>query len=91
MNLHGHFTVALCAPRAAASTLATKCGTNDEAREDRHHRRRSHRWHARGAVGEVGHPVILSSRHPEELKPLAEKLGPLATVGTPKRRLRKAK
>lgn len=30
----------------------------------------------------AGHPVMFSSRNPDELKPLAEKLGPLAKVGT---------
>src|SRR5215468_6967310 len=29
-----------------------------------------------------GHPVLFSSRHPEELKKLVEGLGPLARVGT---------
>jgi predicted dinucleotide-binding enzyme len=29
-----------------------------------------------------GHPVLFSSRHPEEIKPLADKLGPLAQAGT---------
>ena len=32
----------------------------------------------------AGHEVLLSSRHPDELKPLAQKLGPKARVGTPK-------
>ena len=32
----------------------------------------------------AGHEVLLSSRHPDELKPLAEKLGPRAHVGTPR-------
>jgi predicted dinucleotide-binding enzyme len=32
----------------------------------------------------AGHEVLLSSRHPEELKGLAEQLGPRARVGTPK-------
>jgi predicted dinucleotide-binding enzyme len=32
----------------------------------------------------AGHEVLLSSRHPNELKPLAEKLGAKARVGTPK-------
>lgn len=31
-----------------------------------------------------GHEVFLSSRHPEELKTLAESLGPKARVGTPR-------
>jgi 8-hydroxy-5-deazaflavin:NADPH oxidoreductase len=31
-----------------------------------------------------GHEVLLSSRHPEELKALAESLGPKARVGTPR-------
>jgi predicted dinucleotide-binding enzyme len=32
----------------------------------------------------AGHEVLLSSRHPDELKPLAKQLGPKARVGTPK-------
>lgn len=32
---------------------------------------------------QAGHPVMLSSRHPEALRPLAQELGPLASVGTP--------
>jgi predicted dinucleotide-binding enzyme len=32
----------------------------------------------------AGHEVLLSSRHPDELKPLAKQLGPRAHVGTPK-------
>jgi 8-hydroxy-5-deazaflavin:NADPH oxidoreductase len=32
----------------------------------------------------AGHEVLLSSRHPEELKALAESLGPKARVGTPR-------
>ena len=32
----------------------------------------------------AGHEVLLSSRHPDELRPLAKKLGPKARVGTPK-------
>lgn len=39
-----------------------------------------------GTLGELwvkaGHPVLLSSRHPEELKDLVAKLGPLAQAGT---------
>jgi predicted dinucleotide-binding enzyme len=31
----------------------------------------------------AGHPVMLSSRHPEELKGLVERLGPKARAGTP--------
>src|SRR5215469_13270876 len=31
----------------------------------------------------AGHEVMISSRHPDELKSLAEKLGPKAHVGTP--------
>jgi predicted dinucleotide-binding enzyme len=44
--------------------------------------------HIGGTLAELwvkaGHPVIISSRHPEELKPLAQKLGPLCTVATPR-------
>jgi predicted dinucleotide-binding enzyme len=32
----------------------------------------------------AGHEVLLSSRHPEALRPLAERLGPKARVGTPR-------
>src|SRR5438445_8332032 len=32
----------------------------------------------------AGHEVLLSSRHPDELKDLAKSLGPKARVGTPK-------
>ncbi|WP_420992733.1 NADPH-dependent F420 reductase [Cupriavidus sp. 30B13] len=39
-----------------------------------------------GTIGglwvQAGHPVLFSSRHPEELKPLTDKLGPLARAGT---------
>ena len=39
-----------------------------------------------GTVGtlwvKAGHPVLFSSRHPEELKPLVDGLGPLARAGT---------
>lgn len=41
-----------------------------------------------GALGELwvkaGHEVLLSSRHPERLRPLAERLGPKARAGTPR-------
>jgi predicted dinucleotide-binding enzyme len=32
----------------------------------------------------AGHEVLVSSRHPEELEPLAKELGPRAHVGTPR-------
>lgn len=32
---------------------------------------------------QAGHPVLFSSRHPEQLKTLVDGLGPLATAGTP--------
>ena len=32
----------------------------------------------------AGHEVLISSRHPEELRPLAQSLGPKAEVGTPR-------
>lgn len=39
-----------------------------------------------GTIGglwvKAGHPVLFSSRHPEELKGLTDKLGPLAKAGT---------
>ncbi|KMO39496.1 NADP oxidoreductase [Methylobacterium tarhaniae] len=39
-----------------------------------------------GTVGglwvKAGHPVMFASRHPEDLKPLVDKLGPLAKAGT---------
>jgi predicted dinucleotide-binding enzyme len=41
-----------------------------------------------GTMGEhwvkAGHEVLFSSRHPDTLKPLAERLGPKARVGTPR-------
>lgn len=41
-----------------------------------------------GTLGELwvraGHEVLLSSRHPERLEPLAERLGPSARAGTPR-------
>jgi predicted dinucleotide-binding enzyme len=41
-----------------------------------------------GTLGEhwvkAGHEVLLSSRHPETLAPLADRLGPRARVGTPR-------
>jgi len=33
---------------------------------------------------QAGHEVLLSSRHPQELEPLAQSLGPRAHVGTPR-------
>jgi hypothetical protein len=33
---------------------------------------------------QAGHEVLLSSRHPDELKPLAQLIGPKARVGTPR-------
>jgi hypothetical protein len=33
---------------------------------------------------QAGHEVLISSRHPDELKPLAQSLGPKAQVGTPR-------
>src|SRR5262249_48671575 len=33
---------------------------------------------------QAGHEVLISSRHPDQLKPLAEQLGPKARVGTPR-------
>ena len=42
--------------------------------------------HIGGTIGglwvKAGHPVLFSSRHPEELKPLVDSLGPLAKAGT---------
>src|SRR5262249_58399950 len=32
---------------------------------------------------DAGHTVMIASRHPEELEPLAEKLGPNASAGAP--------
>ncbi len=43
--------------------------------------------HIGGTIGELwvkaGHEVMFASRHPDELKPLLEKLGPKAKAGTP--------
>jgi len=44
--------------------------------------------HIGGALAKLwvaaGHEVLISSRHPDELKPLAKQLGPKARVGTPR-------
>ncbi len=44
--------------------------------------------HIGGALARLwvaaGHEVLISSRHPEELRPLAQSLGPKARVGTPR-------
>src|SRR5258708_30461636 len=44
--------------------------------------------HIGGALAKLwvaaGHEVLISSRHPEELRPLAQSLGPKASVGTPR-------
>jgi hypothetical protein len=36
-----------------------------------------------GHWAKAGHQLMISSRHPEQLKPLAERLGPRVSVGTP--------
>jgi hypothetical protein len=36
-----------------------------------------------GHWAKAGHELLISSRHPEELKPLAERLGPRVRAGTP--------
>jgi 8-hydroxy-5-deazaflavin:NADPH oxidoreductase len=42
--------------------------------------------HIGGTIGglwvKAGHPVLFSSRHPDELKPMVEAMGPLAKAGT---------
>src|SRR4051812_40888424 len=42
--------------------------------------------HIGGTIGELwvkaGHPVLFSSRHPEELKDLVSRVGPLARAGS---------
>lgn len=42
--------------------------------------------HIGGTIGglwvKAGHPVLFSSRHPDEIKPLIDRLGPLARAGT---------
>lgn len=44
--------------------------------------------HIGGALAKLwvaaGHEVLISSRHPDELRPLAKQLGPRARVGTPR-------
>lgn len=34
-------------------------------------------------LAKAGHELMISSRHPEQLKPLAERLGPSVRIGTP--------
>jgi predicted dinucleotide-binding enzyme len=82
MNLYTHFIVAIAILALATSTLAqTPEPTTKPAKIGM-----IGAGHIGGTLAELwvkaGHPVIISSRHPEELKPLAEKLGPLCTVGT---------
>jgi predicted dinucleotide-binding enzyme len=82
MNLYAHFSIALALLALATSTLAqTPEPTTKPANIGI-----IGAGHIGGTLAELwvkaGHPVIISSRHPEELKPLAEKLGPLCTVGT---------
>lgn len=82
MNLYAHFTVALGVLALATSALAqTSEPTTKPAKIGI-----IGAGHIGGTLAELwvmaGHPVIVSSRHPDELKPLAEKLGPLCTVGT---------
>jgi predicted dinucleotide-binding enzyme len=82
MNLYAHFSIALALLALATSTLAqTPEPTTKPAKIGI-----IGAGHIGGTLAELwvkaGHPVIISSRHPEELKPLAEKLGPLCTVGT---------
>jgi predicted dinucleotide-binding enzyme len=82
MNLYAHFIVALALLALATSTL----GQNSEPTTKPAKIGIIGAGHIGGTLAELwvkaGHPVIISSRHPEELKPLAEKLGPLCTVGT---------
>jgi predicted dinucleotide-binding enzyme len=82
MNLYAQFIVALAFLALATSTLAQ----NPEPTTKPAKIGIIGAGHIGGTLAELwvraGHPVIISSRHPEELKPLAEKLGPLCTVGT---------
>jgi predicted dinucleotide-binding enzyme len=82
MNLHEHCVVAFALVALAASTLAQNAEPTTKPAKIGI----IGAGHIGGTLAELwvkaGHPVILSSRHPEELKPLAQKLGPLATVGT---------
>jgi hypothetical protein len=75
-----------CAPAVRRcflrSTVGVRCGIRCAA-EDRHRRHRQHRRRARQALGEAGHELVISSRHPEELQALAKSLGPKVRVGTP--------
>jgi predicted dinucleotide-binding enzyme len=84
MNLYSQFAFVLALAAFASSTLAqamsptTKPATIGIIGAG----------HIGGTLAELwakaGHPVIISSRHPEELKPLAEKIGPRASVATPR-------
>src|SRR5689334_5117428 len=82
MNLHAQITVALALLGVTISTFAQASSPTTKPAKIGI----IGAGHIGGTLAELwvkaGHPVIISSRHPDELKPLAEKLGPLCTVGT---------
>jgi predicted dinucleotide-binding enzyme len=86
MNLYAQITLALALALGliglTASTLAQTSGATTKPAKIGV----IGAGHIGGTLAELwvkaGHAVILSSRHPEELKPLAEKLGSLASVGS---------
>src|SRR4051794_18059563 len=84
MNLYAHFIVAFAIATFAMSTLADTPFPSSQSKPAKIGIIGA--GHIGGTLAELwvkaGHPVIISSRHPEELKPLAEKLGALCTVGT---------
>lgn len=75
---------------AAAAALAALGGRARELRAQPVARRQPvgviGAGHIGGTIGglwvQAGHPVLFSSRHPDELRPLTEKLGPLAQAGS---------
>jgi predicted dinucleotide-binding enzyme len=84
MNLYAHFIAAVAIATFAMSTLADTPFPSSQSKPAKIGIIGA--GHIGGTLAELwvkaGHPVIISSRHPEELKPLAEKLGALCTVGT---------
>ena len=69
---------ALPLPSSAARRAS---GQTTRAAENRRHRLRPYRQHASGSLWvKAGHPVMFSSRHPEELASLAQGLGAAGQV-----------
>ncbi len=76
-----------CSPRGAAFLVSNSrpsgSGTIENPKKIGIVGGGQYRRHARAVVAQGGYEVFFASRHPEELKPLIEELGPKARAGTP--------